>query len=78
MKPVILTNKSNYEGCIFARMHTFSSGHTAPIYDIHSTGALNQIIGHVSPGITDTIQEMMRVYYKKYPEAKEFVEKFCE
>ena len=23
-------------------------------------------------------QEMMRVYYKKYPEAKEFVEKFCE
>ena len=31
-----------------------------------------------SPGITDTIQEMMRVYYKKYPEAKEFVEKFCE
>ena len=31
-----------------------------------------------SPGITDTIQEMMRVYYKKYPKAKEFVEKFCE
>ena len=31
-----------------------------------------------SPGITDTIQEMMMVYYKKYPEAKEFVEKFCE
>ena len=31
-----------------------------------------------SPGITDTIQEMMRVYYKKYLEAKEFVEKFCE
>ena len=31
-----------------------------------------------SSGITDTIQEMMRVYYKKYPEAKEFVEKFCE
>lgn len=31
-----------------------------------------------SPGITDTIQEMMRMYYKKYPEAKEFVDKFCE
>ena len=31
-----------------------------------------------SPGITDTIQEMMRVCYKKYPEAKEFVDKFCE
>ena len=28
--------------------------------------------------MNDTIQEMMRVYYKKYPEAKEFVEKFCE
>ena len=31
-----------------------------------------------SPGITDTIQETMRVYYKKYPETKEFVDKFCE
>lgn len=30
-----------------------------------------------SPGITDTIQEMMRVYYKKYPDAKRFVEEFC-
>ena len=30
------------------------------------------------PGITDTIQEMMRVYYKNYPEAKEVGEKFCE
>ena len=28
--------------------------------------------------MNDTIQEMMRVYYKKYPEAKEFVDKFCE
>ena len=31
-----------------------------------------------SPGLTDTSREMMRVYYTKYPEAKEFVEKFCE
>ena len=31
-----------------------------------------------STGITDTIQEMMRVYYMKYPEAKEFVDKFRE
>ena len=30
-----------------------------------------------SPEITDTIQKMMRVYYKKYPEAKEFAEGFC-
>ena len=28
--------------------------------------------------MNDTIQKMMRVYYKKSPEAKEFVEKFCE
>ena len=37
----------------------------------------NRSLNHVIR-ITDTIQEMMRVYYKKYPEAKEFVEKFCE
>ena len=30
-----------------------------------------------SPGITDTIQEMMRVYYKKHPDAKLFVDEFC-
>ena len=30
-----------------------------------------------SPGITDTIQEMMRVYYKKHPDAKRFVDEFC-
>ena len=47
MHPVILTDKSNYEGCVFFRMHKFSCGHKVPIYDIHSTGALNQIIGHV-------------------------------
>ena len=47
MRPVILTNKSNYEGCIFSRMHTFSCGHEVPIYDILSMGALNQMIGHV-------------------------------
>ena len=31
-----------------------------------------------SSGITDTIQEMLKVYYKKYPEAKKFVDDFCE
>ena len=30
-----------------------------------------------SPEITDTIQEMMRVYYKKHPDAKRFVDEFC-
>ena len=30
-----------------------------------------------SSGITDTIQEMMKVYYKKYPDAKKFVDELC-
>lgn len=31
-----------------------------------------------NPGITDTIEEILRVYYKKYPDAKKFVDEFCE
>lgn len=31
-----------------------------------------------SPRITDTIQELLKVYYKKYPDAKKFVDDFCE
>lgn len=31
-----------------------------------------------SPRITDTILEMLKVYYKKYPDAKKFVDEFCE
>ena len=31
-----------------------------------------------NPEITDTIQEMLRVYYKKSPDAKKFVDEFCE
>ena len=31
----------------------------------------------VSPGITDTIREMLTVYYKEYPDAKEFVDECC-
>ena len=30
-----------------------------------------------SHGITDTIQEMLKVYYRKHPDAKLFVEEFC-
>lgn len=30
-----------------------------------------------SHGITDTIQEMLKVYYRKHPDAKRFVEEFC-
>lgn len=31
-----------------------------------------------SPRITDTIKELLKVYYKKYPDAKKFVDDFCE
>ena len=31
-----------------------------------------------SPRITDTIKELLKVYYKKYPDAKKFVDEFCE
>ena len=47
MGPVILNTKCDYEGCVFYKMHKFSDGYEVPIYDILSTGALNQIIGHV-------------------------------
>lgn len=47
MGPVVLNTKCDYEGCVFYKMHQFSDAHEVPIYDILSTGALNQIIGHV-------------------------------
>ena len=47
MGPVILNTKCDYEGCVFYKMHRFSDGNEVPIYDILSTGALNQIIGHI-------------------------------
>lgn len=47
MDIVVLNEKSDYEGCRFYKMHTFSSGHSVPVYDIFTTGALNQMIGHV-------------------------------
>ena len=31
-----------------------------------------------NPSLSDTLQEMLKVYYKKYPEAKKFVDDFCE
>ena len=31
-----------------------------------------------SSGITDTIQEMLKVYYEEYPEAKIFVDEFSK
>ena len=31
-----------------------------------------------NPSLSDMLQEMLKVYYKKYPEAKKFVDDFCE
>lgn len=47
MKPKILTDRSRVEGCVFVKQHKYHNGHTVPIYDILSTNALNQLIGHV-------------------------------
>ena len=47
IRPSILTDKSRIEGCKFVRSHEFSNGHSVPIYDVTSTNALNQLIGHV-------------------------------
>ena len=47
MSPQILTDKSRVEGCYFIRHYKFNNGHIVPIYDISTTNALNQIIGHV-------------------------------
>ena len=47
MKPEILTDKSRIEGCMFVGLHKFRNGHSVPIYDVSSTNALNQLIGHV-------------------------------
>lgn len=46
MEPVILTRKNTAEGCEFIKDFTFRTGHTVPLYDISTTGALNQLIGH--------------------------------
>ena len=47
MKPKILTEKSTVEGCKFVQFYKYRNGHTVPIYDVLSTNALNQLIGHV-------------------------------
>lgn len=31
-----------------------------------------------NPSLSDTLQEILKVYYKKYPDAKKFVDEFCE
>ncbi len=46
MKPIVLPSRNTTEGVKFLQDHQFANGHVVPLYDISTTGALNQIIGH--------------------------------
>lgn len=46
MTPKILTDRSTVEGCNFVQKYIYKNGHTVPIYDVITTNALNQLIGH--------------------------------
>lgn len=45
-KPIILTYNSRVDGAKYIGKHKFKSGHQVPLYELNTTGALNQIIGH--------------------------------
>ncbi len=47
MNPKILTKNSRVDGCKFVELFKFRNGHEVPIYEIFTTSALNQLIGHV-------------------------------
>ncbi len=47
MNPKILTQNSRADGCKFVDIFRFRNGHEVPIYEIFTTSALNQLIGHV-------------------------------
>ncbi len=44
--PIILTCNSRVEGAKYIGEHKFKNGHQVPLYELNTTGALNQIIGH--------------------------------
>lgn len=46
MKPVVLTSKSTVTGCSFVKNYRFRNGHEVPLYEISTTAAFNQLIGH--------------------------------
>lgn len=46
MKPEVLKGHSKLDGSEFVDMFTFKSGDTVPIYEVLTTGGLNQIIGY--------------------------------
>lgn len=46
MKPIVLPSRNTTEGVKFIQDYRYANGHEVPLYDISTTGALNQIIGH--------------------------------
>lgn len=46
MEPNIIKNTNTIEGCQFIEDFKFDRGHVAPLYEISTTGAFNQIIGY--------------------------------
>lgn len=44
--PMVLTYNSRVDGAKYIGKHKFKSGHQVPLYELNTTGALNQIIGH--------------------------------
>lgn len=46
MTPKILTNKSTVEGSSFIKDFKFKNGHVVPLYEVSTTAAFNQLIGH--------------------------------
>ena len=46
MNPIILTSKSTVEGSKFIENFEFRNGHVVPLYEVSTTAALNQLIGH--------------------------------
>lgn len=58
--PIILTYNSRVDGAKYIGKHKFKSGHQVPLYELNTTGALNQIIGHAKFNNS----EYGRVYYR--------------
>ena len=47
MRPKIFHENFTADGCQFYFHHKFHDNHVVPVYELRTTGALNQIIGHV-------------------------------
>lgn len=47
MRPKIFHENFTADGCQFCFHHKFHDNHVVPVYELRTTGALNQIIGHV-------------------------------